>query len=201
MTRNEQESVRSRRGFSLIEVSIVTAIGMAVTMTALPNMVNAIANMRMRSSMTSLAGVLQDCRALAIKQNRTMTTHFQVRNYGTASGVMAYVKRATDTTSINGQDAQVQLEEPVVQVTTPSGTGAPAALDNATLGFIPQTADPSFNTTGLPCAYASGVCTTSGFVYYFHDSRPGSHMGWAALSVSPAGRMKKWFWSGSAWTD
>src|SRR5262245_55144993 len=126
---NGQTAIRNkRRGFSLIEVSIVTAIGMAVTATALPNMVNAISNMRLRSSMTSLAGVFQDCRVLAIKQNRIMSTHFQVRTYGNASGVMAYVKKANDTASMSSQDAQVQLEEPVLQATTPTGPYAPPAL-------------------------------------------------------------------------
>ena len=86
-------------------------------------------------------------------------------------------------------------------MTTPTGTGAPPALDDTTLGFTPQTGDPSFNPTGLPCVYSSGVCSNSGFVSYFHDARPHGQMGWAALTISPAGRLKKWFWNGSSWTD
>jgi hypothetical protein len=114
---------------------------------------------------------------------------------------MAYVTFATDTSTVTTADSQVQLEEPVVQVSAPSGPGAPTALDSTTLGFAPQTGDPSFNTTGLPCAYASGLCPNYGFLYYFHDSRAQGQVGWAALSISPAGRMKKWYWSGSAWTN
>jgi Tfp pilus assembly protein FimT len=184
-------------GFTLLEVMIVASIGMVVTMTALPNMITSISNMRLRSSMTSLAGVLQNCRILAVKNNRAMSTHFSPQS----NGVMAYVKRATDTTSFTSQDSQVELEAPVVRVTTPSGAGAPTALDSATLGFTPQTGEPSFSATGLPCAYSGGTCPNNGFLYYFHDSRPQSQMGWAALSISPAGRLKKWYWSGSAWTN
>jgi prepilin-type N-terminal cleavage/methylation domain-containing protein len=191
----------NRAGFSLLEVMVVTAISMVITMTAVPNMVNGIGNMRLRSSMTSLAGVLQNCRMLAVKQNQTMSTHFSVRTYGTTTGVTAYVKKASDTNPLSTSDSQVQLEEPVTQVTTPSGPSAPPALDSTTLSFTPQTGDPSFLSTGLPCAYSGGNCLNTGFIYYFHDARPGIQMGWAALSISPAGRLKKWYWNGSAWTD
>ena len=184
-------------GFSLLEVTLVCAIGMIVTATAIPNMVNGISNMRLRSSLTSLAGVIQNCRMLAVKQNQSMSTHFSP----TATGVVAFVKVAWSTSTYTTQDSQVELEAPVIQTSTVSGPGAPTALDSTALGFTPQTGDPSFNTTGLPCAYASGVCPNTGFIYYFHDLRPGGKTGWAALSISPAGRLTKWFWNGSAWTS
>ena len=185
-------------GFTLLEVIIVAAIGMVITATALPNMTTAISNMRMRSSMTSLAGVLQNSRMLAVKQNRHMTTYFDPNTYG----VIAYVKLASDTSvTYTAADSQVVLEAPVVRVLAPSGLGAPPALDTTVLGFTPETSNPSFNPTGLPCSYLSGLCANHGFAYYFHDTRPQGQMGWAALSISPAGRLKKWYWNGSAWTD
>jgi len=203
MVRKTQNTIRhNQTGFSLLEVMTVAAISMAVTMTAMPNMINGIGNMRLRSSMTSLSGVLQNCRMLAVKQNTTMTTHFVASNYGTSQGVMAYVKQAADANPLVTSDSQVQLEEPIMQVTTPSGAGAPTVVDPAKLGFSPLSTDASFNATGLPCAYntSTGVCQSSvGFVYYFHDSRPAGQMGWAALSISPAGRLKKWYWNGSDW--
>jgi type II secretory pathway pseudopilin PulG len=187
----------SQAGFSLLEIIGVATIGMVITAAAVPNMVTGIANMRLRSSMTSLAGVLQNCRVLAVKQNRHMTTHFNTQPYG----ILAYVKRSTDTTGIETHDSQVELEAPVTRVTTPSGPGAPSTISTTVLGFTPQTGEPSFNPTGLPCVYSSGSCANYGFVYYFHDSRPAGKMGWAALSISPAGRMKKWYWNGSNWAD
>ena len=94
------------------------------------------------------------------------------------------------------------LEEPIMQVTAPSGPGAPTAVDPVSqLGFTPLTSDASFNSTGLPCAYNSGTCPNNGFIYYFHDSRPAGQTGWAALSISPAGRLKKWYWNGSTWNN
>jgi len=131
-----------------------------------------------------------------------MTTHFVVENYGTTQGVMAFVKQATAVNPLETSDSQVQLEEPIMQVTAPSGPGAPTPVDPLSqLGFTPLTSDASFNSTGLPCAYNSGTCPNSGFIYYFHDARPAPQTGWAALSISPAGRLKKWYWNGSAWTN
>src|SRR5581483_1541555 len=103
-------------GFSLLEVALVAAIGMIVTATAIPNM-------GLRSSLTSLAGVIQNCRMLAVKQNQTMSTHFSP----TTTGVVAYVKLASDTSTYTVHDSQVELEAPVIQTTAPSGVGAPAA--------------------------------------------------------------------------
>ena len=196
-TEAQGETRGTQAGFSLIEVLIVVAITMVVMVTAVPNMATGIANVRLRSSMTSLAGVLQNCRMLAVKQNRTMTTHF----LDTTHGVMAYVKRSSDSGSLAVSDSQVQLQAPVTRLTAPAGLNAPPAIDSTTLGFTPQTGDPSFSTTGRPCVYSGGLCSNYGFVYYFTDTRPMGQNGWAALSISPAGRMKKWFWNGSSWID
>ena len=198
MTQDAQyRTERRRAGFSLLEALLAVSVGMIVATTAIPNMSNGIANIRLRSSMTSMSGVLQNCRMLAVKSNRTMSTHFQATSYG----VMAFVKRASDTGSLAVSDSQVQLQAPVSRLTSPTGANAPAALDSSTLGFTPQTGDPSFNTTGMPCAYSGGTCTNYGFVYYFTDTRWSGNNGWAAISISPAGRIKRWFWNGSAWAD
>jgi Tfp pilus assembly protein FimT len=190
---------RKRSGFSMLEVLAVTAISMIVTVIAIPNMITAISNMRLRSSMTSLAGVLQNCRMLAVKQNQIMTTHFAVSTFGAGNGVIAYVKTATDPNPISTTDSQVQLEQPVTQVTSLTGPDAPSSAP--TLGFTAATGSPSFTTTGLPCAYSGGSCSNSGFLYYFHDTRASTKTGWAAISLSPAGRLKKWYWNGTTWTD
>ena len=187
----------NQAGFSFLEALLVVAIGLVITIVAVPNMVTGISNLRLRSSMTSLAGVLQNCRVLAVKQNRHMTTRFDPRPYG----IVAYVKLATDSSGPETGDSQVELEAPVSKVTAPSGLGAPPPVSTSNLGFTPQTGNPSFTPTGLPCVYTPGSCPSFGFIYYFHDTRPQGRVGWAALSVSPAGRMKKWFWNGSAWTD
>jgi prepilin-type N-terminal cleavage/methylation domain-containing protein len=190
---------RSDRGFTLFEILIVLGIFLILAMIAIPNVTVALSNGRMRASITSLSGVLQSTRMLAVKENRMMTTRLDVQG----AGLIAFAKRASapDDEDVDIHDNQVAMEAPIEKITTPSGPGAPSTISTAILGFTPETGQPSFNTRGMPCVYSGGNCTNKGFLYYFHDTRPGSGRGWAALSISPAGRIKKWFWNGSAWTD
>src|SRR5207249_5929130 len=104
------------------------------------------------------------------------------------------------------KDSQVELQAPISAYNTPTGTGAPPAITNAALGLSadPQIGNPSFNSRGLPCAYdtVTGLCTANvAFIKYFKDNRGSGSGRWAAISITPAGRIKRWFWNGSAWTD
>jgi len=65
--------VRDEAGFSLQEVLVVVALGLIITAVGLPAMANAIANMKLRASMTSVSGLLQNARAIAVQQNKTNT--------------------------------------------------------------------------------------------------------------------------------
>jgi Tfp pilus assembly protein FimT len=171
---------------------------------ATPYMVTATASLRLRGGMNSLAGMFQECRAEAIKNNGLRTTKFTVMS----GGPVAYVKDATATGTsalILSTDTQAGLGAPVSRITgLATYTGAPTELDSTTLGYTPAPGDPelTFNPRGLPCLYSSGTCTApAGFAFYFTDRRPLGRNGWAAVTVSPAGRVKVWVWTGSAWTS
>jgi prepilin-type N-terminal cleavage/methylation domain-containing protein len=182
-------------GFSLIEVSVVILISLIVGMIAVPNMVSVISNSRLHAGVTSMSSLLQSCRMAAVKKNRALTTHFTTDG----STLIGYVKEAPDTSDPTATDLQAQWESPVRMMTTPTGADAPTAIDTAVLGFTPVDGEPTFNTRGLPCLYDDGPCENKGFVYYFKDTSRSSGMGWAGLSISPAGRIKKWFWIGGEW--
>ncbi len=190
---------RKRRGFSMLELVVVVAILLIVAGLAIPNFLTMIANARLRGGMGSLSALLQNCRMTAVKKNKIMSVHFGVL----ADGPVAYIKDATITSPTRDTtDPQVQLGAPVTKWTSPSGTGAPTALDESILGFAPQTGDPSFNARGMPCNYSGTTCSSNiGFVYYFSDTRPMGASAWAAVSITPAGRIKSWYWNGSAWKD
>jgi prepilin-type N-terminal cleavage/methylation domain-containing protein len=197
---NNRIMIKARRpgcGFTLLELLIVVAILMLVTVIAVPNVVVVLSYSRMRASITSFSGVLQSTRMLAVKENRTMTTH--IGNQG--QGLVAYAKLATDSNPLAVHDSQIEMEAPIVYMASPTGPNAPTAISTTVLGFTPETTEPSFNTRGMPCAYSTGTCPNKGFLYYFHDTRPGGKQTWAGVSISPAGRIHKWFWNGSAWTD
>ena len=189
---------RRSSGFSMLELLLVVVILTVIGLIALPNMVNVVSNARLRGGATNLASLLQNCRMVAVKENRMKSTHFTVM----ANGPVAYVKNASDTsTTVLSSDPQIQLGTPLTKYTTPTGANAPTTVPTTSLGFTAQTGDPSFNTSGIPCAYSGGNCTNAGFIYYFKDVRPLGKSGWAAVSISPAGRIKRWFWDGSNWVD
>lgn len=183
------------RGFTLMELVVVLGVILSILAIGIPSMVTVISNARLSGGVTNLSGLLQNCRMMAIKENRTKSTHFTVM----ANGPVAYVKNAADTSDLDKNDVQAQLGAPLTKYTTPSGLSAPPALTSTQLTFTAVTADPSFNSRGLPCEYSGGTCTNRGFVYYFKDTRPVGASRWAAVSISPAGRIKRWMWSGTSW--
>ena len=186
-----------RYGFSTVELLIVISVGLVITAAALPSVNTVVADVRTRTSISTLSGLLQSCRAAAVQQSVGKTAHFVEQG----GGLVAYVKNVGDPGSLARADIQVKMEAPISKLTAPTGAGAPAAISAGTLGFTPQTSDVSFNPRGLPCAYSGGTCTSLGFVYYFMDTRRKPGEGWSAISVSPAGRITKWFWNGSTWGD
>jgi prepilin-type N-terminal cleavage/methylation domain-containing protein len=194
--------MRRENGFSLLEVLAVLAILLVIGAMVTPYMITATAMVRLRGGVNSLSGIFQESRAVAIKQNRLMSTRFTL--LGDAQ--VAYVKDPTLTGSeaaFEAIDPQISMGAPVRRVIgLASYTGAPPALDVSKLGFTPAPNDPdlTFNPRGLPCVYASGTCTTAaGFAFYFTGRGSLGGNGWAAVSVSPAGRVKVWVWSGSDW--
>jgi hypothetical protein len=111
------------------------------------------------------------------------------------------MKTAWDGSVVTTTDPQVQLEAPIDKFPAPAGVGAPAPMTSAELGYVPSTSNPSFNPRGLPCLFAGGGCPSRGFAFYFKDTRRSDAEGWAAITISPAGRINKWFWNGSAWVN
>lgn len=194
------EARSHKRGFSLLEVLIVTAVGTIITGAAVPPITNVIANAKMRASMTSVSGLLQNSRVAAIKRNRSVTARSLNRTVR-PFGLVYYTKTASDASPLAVNDPQVEMQAPITPYITPSGEAAPAPISTTVLGFIAQTGDPSFNSAGRVCVYSGGTCVSSGFIKYFKDNRVAGSGGWAAISLSPAGRIKRWFWTGSRWSD
>ena len=64
---------KRQSGFSLIELLVVIAIIMVVAAMATPNVMTAINNIRLRSAASEVAGLLQQCRQAAVRNNRYYT--------------------------------------------------------------------------------------------------------------------------------
>jgi prepilin-type N-terminal cleavage/methylation domain-containing protein len=190
-----EKRCRRDRGMSLLEMLVVLGILMTLTGISIPPMLTVISNVRLHGGISILSGVLQNCRMLAVKENQSKTTRFTVL----ANGPVAYIKSATSSAPLATSDPQAQLGSPLMRYITPTGADAPPALTSAQLTFTAETSDLSFNSRGFPCAFSGGVCVGKGFVFYFGDRRLMGRKGWAAVSVSPAGRIRRWIWSGSSW--
>ncbi len=195
----------SERGFSLIELMIVIAIILVISVAATPYMVNVVSSARMRGSMSSMATLAQRVRGDAVRMNLTKS----MWNTQLNSEYFLYSATGQDTApATTAADNIMPAGKQVVYVGTPTGSNVPSTLDPATaFGSSTVTVETgtsiSFNSRGMPCLWSSGSCGTTGvaFVWYFIFQPPLGSNRWACLSVSPAGRIKTWYWSGSAWTN
>lgn len=192
VTRSEH---REASGFSIIELIVVAAIIVSIAALSLPAMWSVIASSRSRSAMADVSGLFQECRSLAVKQNKMKTVHFA------ESGGRSWVS-ITDAMPADDAkpDKNLPLPEGMTRVETPSGDGAPDALDAETLwggGNEPVATEPSFNPRGMPCSFSDTTKTcdaVAGFVYYFSINGR-----WSAIGISPAGRIRALYWNGSEW--
>jgi Tfp pilus assembly protein FimT len=196
----------------MVELLVVMAILLVVTAMAAPNVVDAIANYKLRNSASAVAGLLQQARLQAIRDN----SYYTVRSGSIGSAPVAYIDNnpTTPTASDGSGNASYNTGEPVAQLSGTghfSQSGAPTfntsslmGISNVITGDSPFRV--SFNSRGLPCQRSGSLCSNlqSGagnppvaFVYFLADDRPQN--GWAAVSVSPSGRIRVWQYDGSAW--
>ena len=182
---------RKTRGFSLVELMVVVGIALVVMAIAIPNIMTAISDYRLRSAASNLAALFQSARMKAIHDNR----YYAVR-YATVSGAkIAFVDVNNNNTFDNA--------EPNVQM--PSGTsavlGGGPSVGSLNLGWTPKLPPVRFNSQGFACAVSGALCSTNsggytvGFFQYVTDTRGK----WAGVLVTPAGLVRSYVWTGSKW--
>ena len=111
--------VRRKRegGFSLLEIVIVVFVVLVVMAVAIPNVMVAVANVRLRASAGDLAGLMQQARMMAAKNNPQNPPVYPIR-YGVKNGrQIAYIDLNGDgnwstSVTING----ITLSEPLVEL-------------------------------------------------------------------------------------
>ncbi len=205
-------------GFSLIELLIVVFVVMVVAAIAIPNVLLAVSNLRLRASAGDLAGLMQQARIMAAKNNPTTPIAVYPVRYGVQNGAqIAYIDLNGDgswssSVTVNG----VTMSEPLIQFsgTVVPAAGAPTAgvgvpgpyiLAGDTViggGSYDNTYTLAYTPRGFPCDYTTpptcGTPAAKYFVYYLTDTRAGAP-GWAAVVVTKAGRTKVVTWNGSQW--
>jgi len=204
---------------------VVIAIVLVIVAMAAPTMTTWLTSAKSRGEVSQLSGIFQTCRSHAIKNNATEELNFT--NSALTRGLtVAYIYNFdnpivkvngvdVDTSVLHlGQDAesafsqqrQVWMFSHFIKVSAPTGTNPPPLTGGSMWGGTsttpPDTTDNlCFNSRGIPCTcpstrpnYCPGI--TNGYAFYFTQGTQ-----WAAVGVSPAGRIKTYFWNGGAWAN
>lgn len=176
-------------GLSLSELVIVVTIGILVTAMAVPTLITAANNYRLRSSVVDVNTFLQQVRIQAIRDNKS---------YNIASD-LAGTRVFAETVNVNGSwDSGEPLVMLQRNVSMDTGLSSPAISN---LGFTPSSTNLGFTSRGVPCSGVVPACSTwsgnqqVGFVIYLS-----SNGSWGAISVTPSGRFRSWSYNGGVWS-
>ncbi len=194
------EGLALQAGFTLAELLVVVTIILVVGGLSIPSLSRAIDNSRLKGATQKLAAVYQDARIRATQDN----TSYEV--LVSPSGIKpAQVCIDLDGDGVCGSGDPVTIFPAQVTLTN---LGIPLPLDSAQLMFpVANTENSSmhtvqdalapglaWNSRGLPCqrSSASSPCLASGWVQHMELQRSGSDVIYAAVTVTPTGRVKTW---------
>jgi len=203
-------------GFSMVEITLVIFVMSVLAAITVPNVMLTVSNVKLRGTAADLAGMMQQARIMAAKNNPQNPPAYAIR-YAVLNGAQsAYVDLNGDSTwdgtaVVNG----VTMSEPVIAFgrkvipapAPPTGSGGqppPYVLvgDSSIGGPFTNASTLAFTPRGLPCDYsAPPACASpapSYFVYYLTDTRIGNP-GWAAVVVTKGGRTRVVTWNGASW--
>jgi len=216
----DNKHLRPQQGFSLAELMVVVAIILMLSAVAIPNVLRGMRLLRLRSTATNAVGIVQQARQLAARDNR----NYQVL-LGVAPGSnlpVLYVDLNADNACNRGEPLSPLATDVVLPNVPPPGVNdnrlEAAMIPGVALGTVnlvisvDRASAPSFNPRGLPCqavlppgpngiAGCNQVVAPGGkqvaFGFYLQSTTQPVD-GWAAISVSPGGRIRRWAFDNTA---
>jgi type II secretory pathway pseudopilin PulG len=177
-------------GFSVLELVIVVAITLIVAAMAAPSVNRVVNNYRLYASGRGVVTVLQQARMAAVQANQPYYVWF---NGCGAPNITCAVPagRLVPLAVLPGDPHAVTASNVSFPAAGPPNT---ATLD-AFVGGAPQVgAVIGFNARGLPClqGVSPWVCTPGAGVGYEWFIQSSATQAWAAITVTPAGRIRSW---------
>jgi prepilin-type N-terminal cleavage/methylation domain-containing protein len=194
--------LRAEFGFTLLELMIVVAIALILGAFAIVNGVSAARDFRLSEAATDYSNLLQQARISAVKDD----TYYTVLTDTSSSPSKAFVNVKNPTSYVAG-DPTAAFPRDVWPQSFSSGPN----LSNLEAQFLPSGAtgtvntvnSPTFGPRGLPCTpQPSGSYTTctsltqaTSYITFFQDNQSQK---WIAVTVNPAGRIRRWSYDGSS---
>jgi Tfp pilus assembly protein FimT len=199
------------RGFSVLELLVGAAIIMILAGILIPNFNTAMHNSRLRGAATDFASLIQVERIRAVDDDRYYSAYV-LGNNPQEGFVDIYPQNANGASGGGGN--VVDPKDPVIQINSEiSQQPVKSAPNTANLQtqFLPanspivpldgsSAASPvTFGPRGLPCKPLAGVCDSLGgpqaYWTFFQDNVT---QNWGAVTVTPAGRIQRWTYTGGA---
>lgn len=181
-------------GFTLAELTIVVAVVLVVAALSIPNLTRAIDTSRIKGAAQSLAAAYQDARIRATQKD----TSYQVLLSPPG------ISPAQICVDLDG-DGTCSAGDPVTTFASQikvSNLGVPVPLGPAQLNYLTTDTEHSnasgsgltWNPMGLPCQRTSPTapCTAMGWVQHLQLMQANGGVMYAAVTVSPTGRVKVW---------
>ncbi len=199
-------------GFSLPELLITLAVGLILAATSILFASTATNEVRLSSSGTNYANLLQSARMRAVRDDAFYQVLVDCGTVGSSAPCTGPTP-ARAFVDING-DGNYTSGEPVMTFATgvsPQAFGSGPAEGNLASQFLPATAVttvatasiPVFGTRGLPCKVSGGACPyldPNGLPVSYITFIQNTRGKWEAITVNPAARIREWAYDGSTWT-
>jgi Tfp pilus assembly protein FimT len=200
--RASQIHARSEGGFSLLELAIVVGLLLVATTIALLMAENVTRSVRLQTTASDYASLLQQARLRAVQDDKYYTV-VTVPSSGTTPA-MAFIDLDGNGQLSNGEPQMVFPSD----VKSVSFGSAPAKanleaqfLPAGTTGTINTAQGPTFGPRGIPCAPTTvGSYTTCPFTQptsYMAFMKNSRSLNYEAITVTPAGRIHLWSYGSS----
>ena len=201
-----------------MELAISMSIVLVVSALATPSVITSLAAIKMTSTAQNLASLLQDARMKAARDNKTYAVscvQFDNTNPATVDNckVVFIDVNGDGNLDASGNSGKMEIDMQVSSAVKFTTT-APSPTVDSVLGFSPNPTAASvssvgmalFNPRGMACKFEGTQCknissggTQTGFLYYLTSRDVLGNQHYAAVSVSPAGRIKTWKFNGTTW--